>query len=816
MTARYFFWGVFFFLFSGCQSQVPVEQLMEKIKDEYSITREQAAKKLGTLGKRATKAIPALRKSLLDPHKNVRRNAAEALGKMGPLAIQATADLSKRLWDKVEQVRGKAAWALGRLGPKTLPTLKKILRGDYPHARYYTVLALRQMKEKAVPLLQFAIRDPSKKVRRAAVETLVMLGHQHIKIVLKLLSDKQENIRSFVAWKISTMASLLVKQQPKQLPLLVNALQAVLADPSSKVRMYATFAMSKLGVHAAPAMDALVKALQDQEWYVRKNAANALGAIGGRAREAIPMLVRALLDRTWDVKTEAARALRRIDEVKAVRAMLPLLRIRMWRIRKYIVQTMGWIGARASASTGSLYKLLQDPVRDVRLATMTALSQIGAPALPVLRRGFRARSSSVRILAARACGKMGRKARRLLPVLKRLVRNRDFLVRHYAARAVGKIKPLTLSQVRSLQRSLKEGSLRKQRKAVLRLGMGGVSAASAIPDLVRALQSKDRLLRQQSVISLGWLGKPTKPGVVSSLIRMFPSETNRKLKRELAISLIWLIPVLNDEAMAYVKQLQESKDKLLQRAYVLLMERMLQGSQAVFLFASSLEQLSSGVLPEALEILGRLAPPLVSKQPQTLLHARLIRPLLPFLHHRNSKVRLQATVALGNIGYKAIGAVPALRKTLRDRSRLVRRAVAATMGWIGSKAYKAIPDLQRVLKDRDLVVRRNAVFALSRMAKRAVKPLTRLLLATRNPHILQSVCLALGRVWLPRKQLKRVEESLRVLLLDKKLRESVLAEARHTIRRLQSDDKPTIFWVDHPRSPTLEIYAPSLLFPHGP
>src|SRR5205814_8924280 len=77
-------------------------------------------------------------------------------------------------------------------------------------------------------------------------------------------------------------------------------------------------------------------------------------------------------------------------------------------------------------------------------------------------------------------------------------------------------------------------------------------------------------------------------------------------------------------------------------------------------------------------------------------------------------VRVAATKALARIGTPAQPAVPALLRSLKDRSAAVRSCAAGALGWVGPGA-EAVPPLIEALSDEDAEVRRCAAFALSQL-----------------------------------------------------------------------------------------------------
>lgn len=799
----------------GCDmSNDPVDKLIGELGDSYSITREQAARKLGEMGEKAAKATPALRKRLLDINTGVRKTVAETLGKIGPKAKAAIPDLSKRLFDKESSVRIKAAWSLGRMGPVALPELRSLLTSDYPHARYYAIQALMQIKGEGVKELQKALRDPSQKVRRAAVEALLQLGPTHLSYILPLLKDSQDSIRSYVAWRMSRLAPLVLKKRPKQVPAMVKALAEALKDSSYQVRMYASFTLSKFHEKGLPAKEALIQATSDPEWYVRKNAINALGSMKAMAVSALPVIATMIKDETWDVKNEAARALRRINEPEAVKVLVPLLKNPKPSIRKFVVQTLGWMGKTSTPAASSMAKLLADPHVKVWQAAQTALQQVGVGSVSALRGSLRARSPRAQERALEVLAKLGSQASVAKASVKKLVRSRVWFVRLAALHALGRVAPVESSKVKSALEALTSDSKRKQSKALRVLAGSGAQTAS-LP-LWNFSKKTQGALQIQALEALGGLQANSASKLSDELLQRLAALRTNQARRALGFALAQTKLEASSLLESYIKQALEVKDREFQETVATMVSRLKPTTQKMDLLCDLLESPYPSVLLQALQSLLLDAPDLVKNLSETLSQKRVIQPVAKLLRHRSSEVRARTTELLGSLGARSKSEVQTITGLLKDRSKFVRQEAAAALGWIGKDAQSSIPDLKKATRDKDARVRRNAVFALSLMLKKAVKPLTSLLLNNHRPQHVNNTCLAFQRMWIPPKEERGVKESLKILLLDKKLPKDTVARIQETLRQLQASEKKQVFWVDHPRSPTLEVFVPEIMFPPGP
>ncbi len=124
----------------GSKDAIP--GLIKALKDDFSETRENAAKSLGML--KAEQAVDALNELLLkDPSPYVRRQIAWALGEIGD--NKSVSFLIKTLKDKDGVTREKAAEALGKIkDPQAIVPLASSLGDSRPETHLAIVTALSQ------------------------------------------------------------------------------------------------------------------------------------------------------------------------------------------------------------------------------------------------------------------------------------------------------------------------------------------------------------------------------------------------------------------------------------------------------------------------------------------------------------------------------------------------------------------------------------------------------------------------------------------------------------------------------------------------
>jgi HEAT repeat protein len=113
----------------------------------------------------------------------------------------------------------------------------------------------------------------------------------------------------------------------------------------------------------------------------------------------------------------------------------------------------------------------------------------------------------------------------------------------------------------------------------------------------------------------------------------------------------------------------------------------------------------------------------------------------------NVSVRTNAAAALAQMGPAAAGALPALKKALTDSVPTVRGAACLALGGIGAPAKSAIPDLTNMLKDKYGEVRRCAAQALGDFGKEAGAALPELKAIAQNDPSIDAAGAAQQAVW---------------------------------------------------------------------
>ena len=95
--------------------------------------------------------------------------------------------------------------------------------------------------------------------------------------------------------------------------------------------------------------------------------------------------------------------------------------------------------------------------------------------------------------------------------------------------------------------------------------------------------------------------------------------------------------------------------------------------------------------------------------------ARLLRESIEKTNDPNRDVRVNAAIALRNMGPRAKTALSALTRLLNDKETRVRYRAAQALGAIGPEAKSAVPTLTKSLDDDYWVVRTESALALGKI-----------------------------------------------------------------------------------------------------
>jgi len=171
-----------------------------------------------------------------------------------------------------------------------------------------------------------------------------------------------------------------------------------------------------------------------------------------------------------------------------------------------------------------------------------ALTKIGEPAVPELRKALGNKKASIRANAAWVLGNLGLIAKDAVPDLINALRDKSEWVKKKAADALEMIgapeaakvveaarqelKILKEKRIQSLTRKLESEKASVRLDAVAALHDSG---PAAVPALIKALKDEDEEVRLDVVQALIFIGEPAKD-IISALVETFLNDRNEKVR----------------------------------------------------------------------------------------------------------------------------------------------------------------------------------------------------------------------------------------------------------------------------------------------
>jgi HEAT repeat protein len=288
----------------------------------------------------------------------IRTMAVNILGVMGPAAKPAYPTLSRAQEEPDEALRAAIDAAIDRIG---------------------------QPVREDVPMLVLALKAPNPAYRKAAVQTLWLLGPEARDAVpglRELFNDKEKadnGMRIMIAEAFEAIGEKAKAAAPD--------LGAVLDKPEEDVDLRATAleALAAIGVEAKSELAMIVNSLKDKEARVRAAAVIAAGSVGGDDDSVIKGLEERLTkDTDGGVRVYAAQVHWHLK--RQLKPVLPVLVAALDdpkpEVRIAAAASLGEIGpvAKMDAAT-KLNALKNDPNQpsDVRKAVTDALKKIEKP-----------------------------------------------------------------------------------------------------------------------------------------------------------------------------------------------------------------------------------------------------------------------------------------------------------------------------------------------------------------------------------------------------------------------------------------------------
>jgi HEAT repeat protein len=559
--------------------------------------------------------------------------------------------------------------------------------------RHAAVQSLALLGGEALPLLAEALGDKSWRVRKAALEAVIVLpGPEKLDVLLKGVRDEES------AGRRNTCTEALIRLGEEA----ISLIPALLADPDPDIRKFGVDILGNIQdvrVHGP-----LLEALEDSEDNVAAAAAEYLGR--KRHREAVPALVARMEQGAFWVKYSCLQALGEIGDPAAGPAVLKM--VGEGDLRKVSLEALGRMGVpeaepiilealfsgeqgwrktailaaarlnRLLGERGGDSKSLRDGIRKHADEEFVALVK------ELLRHGDEKLRAGAMFVLGAAAGKGA--VEPLLAILPGIEEDEQAVVAEILQQLPDEDLPALFPSLRD-----EHPEVRKWAATIL----GRRLCRKAVPQLIGSLEDENGHVRGEAAKALGDIGDQM---AIAPLIALMsdPYPDVRQTAVEALIRLGEEGEEVRQLVLNFLEPRLDSPDQDLVASALRIAAR-LGGEKVMSRLEFCLKDERSQVRRAAVEALG------VIDSPQAIEILRLA------LTDEDTMVRREAVQMMGN--HKSPGILPFLVPMLNDEDLWVRvRAVQAVVGI-------DLPEAHRVLMD---VVEREAAGPVKLAAIRAL------------------------------------------------------------------------------------------------
>jgi len=518
--------------------------------------------------------------------------------------------------------------------------------------------------------------------------------------LLVALADEESELRWRAARSISSYGPMAKEAMP--------ALSKALEDETPSVRAYAAFALGGLGAEARAAAPALIKQVTDEDPLVRRAVRGALIKIKPNPELTIPIFVKMLeeaepaevmpaLATLAEGGAEVVPVLRKAlgndkaaywatlvlteigpDAKDAVPELSALIASDKPPLRMHAVLALGEIGPGAKAAVPALVKALEnDDWASVRYSATYALASIGDAdaSSAAIRAAGRKGDDFQAVASAWALVKLNPNDERLktaaIKLLLEGLKNSNAHVRRAAARALFEIKASGDTFAEATVESLADADPQVVANAVESIVALG---PSVVPQVTDGLASKDlRNLVARILYRLGPDAKEAVPALVTALETAGDDADSNEF-RYLAQFTLGRIGPASAPAVPLLLKSLASEDEEVRVTAIFALAKI--GPAAKEAVPALMQKVKEGEGREKLISVWALMKIETGKDAL----APLALPLLvKALESEREFVRVEAAIALGELGPLALPAIKPLQDAQADDSPAVKEAVAAAL-----------------------------------------------------------------------------------------------------------------------------------------
>ncbi|QDT98390.1 HEAT repeat domain-containing protein [Gimesia aquarii] len=557
--------------------------------------------------------------------------AAHTLGELGPISEPAVPALIRVVKGGSVASRSEAIIALGKIGPgaaAAVPELTKILRGHSVILKFNTLQALRLI-------------GPASKPAAKQIATLLESNNSYIKVAA-----------AWALWSIDP-------DNKANLDQVIKVLLSSLDIPINEVRSDAAVALSEIGAPAVkPLLNKLKSEYKANHTDQCEQICDVIAQMGVQGEAAIPTLLKALKSEDTDLVWRSAHALGAINAKpkKVVPALITLLNNTSPEIRAHAALALGDFGAKAKAAVPELIKLLSDSDLNVKLDAAAALGEIGpdaSAAVPELSKAMQAGPTALTLNSASALAAIGEAS---VPTLKKLLDDNSPL-KLLAAHVLGEIGGSSESAIPALLKLIDSPDANLRETAIISLGDIGPAAIKAEPQLLKIMETGTGKTRNTAVYALSKIGsKKALP-----LFKKYAAASDEDERFRLVCS--WALVRANPTDPETVKAALPGLIKVLadenpvvrrEAANAISLSGPLAESATPSLSQALKKEQDQRVVAELITALAEIGPPAASAIPL----------ITPYLDSRDPILRVVATYAMARFGKSAKSVVPIMEKEL--------------------------------------------------------------------------------------------------------------------------------------------------------
>lgn len=565
-------------------SKQVVDDLAASLKDKSVDVRIYVAFALGRLGPTAKPALPALFEAAKDTGNigtglrqtlpsGVAQAAIDAAICVDPTCMAALAkailpDLTAKLTSKDEGTLQAACFALGRLGEHASPAVAG-LQDAKTHATGFAADRIRGILDSLAgdsSRMETIANSKAPEAKRIEAIKYYHYGRKAddkvILEVIKALKDPSVRVRAAAVETIDWNSSRAKAAIPVLIDLLADMDLAEVPARYAAISDCVPHALHKMGKEALPGLIGVVQN-RDKSTLHRYRALRVLTDLGRKAKAAKPVFEAGMKDKILPLAIESAYGYALLNGDMA--AALPLFREGLKSESLFVLwntaHSIEKLGDRARATVPDLIPLLSHKEREIRIAAARGICTMGPAAIPAIKtiaNLLNSKDPRERFQIADAFEKLGPNAKDALPILVQRLRAKDLdqIKPQPVLTVIGNLGPAAAPAVPALLDLLDQKRSIFRNQVIDVLGEIGPAAKPAAPRLISLLEDPNRYTRSSAAGALGKIGPEAKVAVPALQNHLDDKDASVRISAASALALVtrdakpqveFLIQMWNDE-----------------------------------------------------------------------------------------------------------------------------------------------------------------------------------------------------------------------------------------------------------------------------